>query len=215
MIRTQRTRVHDLVRFAADRYDTRLPEWVSRDGDTIWAVVRRQHPAESGFTALGLRGAGRSARAAIDVRSEHLLDIVPPEDLVARRLNDTVSPGIATALSVLARTPSLRLAGLSWGPTGSVGFELATGTTAVRATSDLDMILRADRHLPPRDAATVLQFLSTLPCRVDCLIETPHGAVALPEWAATAGGGVVLLRTPAGAILTGDPWRDPWRDEGR
>lgn len=200
-------RVHDLVRFSAAGYRSALPRWVLRDGDDVWGVVRRQHAPALGSTALGLRGTGRAERAAIEVHDDDVLDVVTPEDLVARPLDATVNPGLARALATLGTTSSDRFAGLPWGPTGSAGFELATGTPAVRATSDLDMILRAEDRVAPDDAAAVLEFLSTLPCRVDCLLETPFGAVALAEWVASAGGGAVLLRTPDGPVLTADPWQ--------
>ncbi|AMM19423.1 hypothetical protein AX769_03800 [Frondihabitans sp. PAMC 28766] len=80
----------------------------------------------------------------------------------------------------------------------------------MRATSDLDLILRADRRLAREDARVILRFLQTLPCRADCLLETERGAVALAEWADPAGG-PVLLRTPTGPVLIRDPWQDDAR----
>ena len=57
--------------------------------------------------------------------------------------------------------------------------------------------------LPRRAAAALLDRLADLPARVDVLLETPTGAVALAEYAA----GDCLLRTPTGPRLVRDPWR--------
>jgi phosphoribosyl-dephospho-CoA transferase len=140
------------------------------------------------------------------VSNGDILEVVAPEELVTRPLSDTVNPSLAEALSVLSSVDPQQLGGLAWGPTGSAGFELATGIRAVRETSDLDMILRSDRLVAREVAREILQFLLTLPCRVDCLLETGRGAIALAEWA--AGEGAVLLRTPIGPVLTMDPWQD-------
>jgi phosphoribosyl-dephospho-CoA transferase len=200
------TRVHDLVRFAVPADDVRLPPWVLRDQESAWGVVRRQSARADDGVALGLRGRERSERVAVEVSTGDILEVVAPEDLVARPLRDTVNPGLARALSALSSVTPGKLGGLAWGPTGSAGFELATGIRAVRETSDLDMILRADQSVAREVARGILQFVLTLPCRVDCLLEAGRGAVALAEWAADDGS--VLLRTPDGPVLTNDPWQD-------
>ncbi|GAA4663818.1 malonate decarboxylase holo-ACP synthase [Frondihabitans cladoniiphilus] len=202
-------RVHDLVRFRADD-DTGLPPWVTREGTTVWGVVRRSPATTPGTTALGLRGPQRSERLPLEVRVHDIVEVVAPEDLAGRALESTVSPELAPSLAILSSASSETFGGLPWGPTGSAGFELATRLPAVRATSDLDLILRADQRLAREDAGAILRFLRTLPCLVDCLLETPRGAVALAEWAGPAGGSV-LLRTPAGPVLTRDPWQDDAR----
>lgn len=87
----------------------------------------------------------------------------------------------------------------SWGPGGSVGAELASGVQCTHAASDLDLVLYAD-CLPPRCAAESLHAqLETLPVRVDALIETPQGGVALADVA--GGADRLLLRTALGPRL--------------
>ncbi|WP_286346831.1 malonate decarboxylase holo-ACP synthase [Frondihabitans sucicola] len=206
MITRNGARVHDLVRFSVPAADDRLPPWVLRDRESAWGVVRRQSARADGGAALGLRGRERSERVAVEVTTSDILEVVAPEELITRPLSGTVNPGLARALSVLSSVDPQKLGGLVWGPTGSAGFELATGIPAVRETSDLDMILRADRPVTREVAGRILHFLLTLPCRVDCLLEIGRGAVALAEWAAGDGG--VLLRTPSGPVLTKNPWQD-------
>lgn len=202
-------RVHDLVRFRPDD-DARVPPWVTCDGETVWGVVRRPAATAPDATALGLRGAHRSERVPLQVRVHDIIDVVTPEEIAGRTLESTVNPELASSLAILVSASSETFGGLPWGPVGSVGFELATRLRAVRPTSDLDLLLRAERELPRAEAHRILRFLSGVPCRADCLVETPRGAVALAEWAHSSGGSV-LLRTPTGPVLT----RDPWQDDGR
>jgi phosphoribosyl-dephospho-CoA transferase len=92
-----------------------------------------------------------------------------------------------------------------WGPGGSVGFELASGVPAATPNSDLDIVLDAAASMARADAAALHAALSALAVRIDVLLETPNGAVALAEYASSAGA--ILLRSPQGARLARDPWR--------
>jgi phosphoribosyl-dephospho-CoA transferase len=91
--------------------------------------------------------------------------------------------------------------GLRWGPTGSVGFELATGIPTATTESDLDLLIRV-----PRGSAVVLARLAalhrafgSLAARVDCQVETSAGAVALAEL--VGGPSDVMVRTAEGPRL--------------
>jgi phosphoribosyl-dephospho-CoA transferase len=95
--------------------------------------------------------------------------------------------------------------GLTWGPTGSVGFELATGVAVASSTSDLDVVVRAPEPWSVENARDIEDNLAPLPTRVDVQLDTPAGAVMLAEY---TRGGRVLLRTPEGPRLTCDPWRE-------
>jgi phosphoribosyl-dephospho-CoA transferase len=100
-----------------------------------------------------------------------------------------------------------RLAGLdmSWGPGGSVGYELASGIPAVRADSDLDFILFAPRKLELTEAQDLWRMISSAPGKVDALVETPCCGFSLEEFV-TSSPRKILLRTSDGRILGSDPW---------
>jgi phosphoribosyl-dephospho-CoA transferase len=107
----------------------------------------------------------------------------------------------------LARVaPILARRGEGWGPGGSVGFEIAAGTPTATPASDLDLRLRQDRRLEPDDAVDLLAALADAasPTRIDVMLETPLGGVALTDLAARPSQ--VLVRTPDGARLCTDPW---------
>jgi phosphoribosyl-dephospho-CoA transferase len=126
-------------------------------------------------------------------------ELVAPEDLA--RLPPLPGRTIA-ALSTLETVHSLLDgSGLPWGPTGSVGFELATGVPTATPDSDLDLLIRVPRGAP--DVLTRLmalhQKLSLARVRVDCQIETSAGAVALAELIGEQAD--VMLRTVDGPRL--------------
>jgi phosphoribosyl-dephospho-CoA transferase len=68
------------------------------------------------------------------------------------------------------------------------------------------LILRQDRRLEPNNAAELLATLAeaAAPARIDVILETPSGGVALADLAAMPAQ--VLVRTPDGARLSADPW---------
>lgn len=202
-----RLRTHDLILFDADSsaYASQLPSWVDRVDGCVWAVVRRREPAGAIIPA-GVRGQTRAERQAIEVRFADIRWRVTPESLLALTLTNSASPRLEAALSELCAQQPTWAGERSWGPTGSVGFQLATGLPVVSEASDLDIILRADRYLSPADAMAMSEYLGALPCPVDCLLETAFGAVALAEWASSASN-VVVLRTPGGPRLTRNPWK--------
>jgi phosphoribosyl-dephospho-CoA transferase len=97
--------------------------------------------------------------------------------------------------------PVLDDTGLPWGPTGSVGFELATGIPTATTASDLDLLIRVYHGLP--GALTLLAALHrefrSHAVRVDCQVETHSGAAALAEL--VDGQADVMMRTAAGPRL--------------
>jgi phosphoribosyl-dephospho-CoA transferase len=94
---------------------------------------------------------------------------------------------------------------MSWGPGGSVGYELASGLPVVRADSDLDFILFAPYRLEITHARDLLSVFSSAPGKVDALVETPYCGFSLQEFVTTSPD-KILLRTSDGRILGSDPW---------
>jgi phosphoribosyl-dephospho-CoA transferase len=136
---------------------------------------------------------------------------VTPENLVARRVwHHAPRARRVGSLRVLdAVDELLSFFGLAWGPTGSVGFELATGVAAAGTTSDLDVVVRAPEPWPLESARKIADHLNRLPTRVDAQLDTPAGAVMLAEY---TRGDRVLLRTLDGPRLVHDPWREAATD---
>lgn len=189
------------------------PSWVHLSlQQTLWVVVRRA-PALEGQIAVGVRGQERHLRQALNIPQSLVAQKVTPEQCIALPIltnlqieyrNDRWST--MPALQALEQLCSQWVDNLMiWGPTGSVGFELATGHRTVTMTSDLDILLRCAQAIEPAVAEQLWQQTLELPARVDVQIETPYGAVALREWAKPATDRV-LMRTLQGPLLVSDPW---------
>ncbi|MDN3354904.1 malonate decarboxylase holo-ACP synthase [Actinomadura sp. DC4] len=190
-------RPHDLLRIdASAALGTVPPGWASASlAACPWGVVRRA-PHTPGLILIGVRGPERWQRHATVVHAGAVGRPVPPEELRELR------PG-RSRLAVTLTAVAAELRGVAWGPTGSVGFELASAHPVTHPESDLDLLIRTPRRLERARAARLAAAFAGLPARVDCQLETPRGGVGLTDW---AGGGPVLARTDHGPELVDDPW---------
>jgi phosphoribosyl-dephospho-CoA transferase len=202
---------HALLRIAAPdvlQSDTPPPEWVVQElRRAPWVVVRRASVRE-GLIPVGVRGAARCMRFAAWLPPGEVRQALNPLELAARRgWRAHPRAALAPALAALGKVEEcMQRVGLAscWGPTGSVGFELASGCATATPHSDLDLMVQADAPLAGEAAAAVLAEFISLPVTVDVLLETPYGAVALAEYVSAPRP--ILLRTATGGRLTSDPW---------
>lgn len=203
--------VHALVRVAdlgALVWEAQPPHWAPAALQRVpWAVVRRAAPRPD-LWPVGTRGGTRAERSAAWLPRHAMDGCITPQQLAAtqawrRRPSAAATPAVAVLDDVAAILTAHGFAG-RWGPTGGVGFELASGVPSTTSSSDLDLMLRADEPLARKDANWLYAELSKLPVRIDLLLETPQGAVALAEYA--QGTGSTLLRCAHGPRLVQDPW---------
>lgn len=184
------------------------PAWVEPTlKETPWVVVRRGY-VRGGMIPVGVRGATRAQRFSTLLAMADIAEQVSPEELTDfRSVLQPTRRDAVPALAALTRVaPFLERRGYDWGPGGSVGFELATGAATATPSSDLDVILRQAYRLEPHegDALRAALVEAATPARIDVLLETPLGGVSLADLAARPTH--VLVRTPDGARLVGDPW---------
>ncbi|MGK5036152.1 malonate decarboxylase holo-ACP synthase [Janthinobacterium sp. LB3P118] len=201
----QSPRAHDLLWTSGLPHGMSLPAWADATWLRAAPLVVRRASSMPGRIPVGMRGLLRSERHACEVEAAAVLHRVTPEMLA--RLARAPLPGFScAALDALRQVaPLLDATGWDWGPTGGVGFALASGLPVLRADSDLDIVLRIDA--PPDGAqAEALRAIaaSVTACRLDLQIDTGFGGFAYAEWA--AGRGKVLLKTDRGPILTATPW---------
>ena len=168
-----------------------------------WVVVRRGRIAD-GLIPVGVRGAQRHERWAGFTRLSEVLETRRPDQLRLMFAED--SRRTLQAFRSLSYLES-HLAGLdlTWGPGGSVGYELASEIPAVRADSDLDLILSAPQELDITEAQDLWRMIRSAPGKVDALVETPLCGFSLEEFV-TASPRKILLRTSDGRILGSNPW---------
>ncbi len=194
-------RPHDLLwGMTPAQLQADAPAWAHEVLIAGQPVVVRRAMVENGQLAVGLRGSSRDQRYASVMPARSVLRKVRPEQLV-ERLPVSDLPALH-ALKQLK--PNMDALGLCWGVTGSVGFQLATGSPTAHTDSDLDLLLRTPIELPRHKARTLLGLLDEAACRVDLQLETPSGAIAMREWAGSASR--VLLKCVTGARLVENPW---------
>jgi phosphoribosyl-dephospho-CoA transferase len=199
---------HDLLRLRRlPSYDGE-PDWVrAAFARSPFAVVRRAVAAQ-GLVAVGMRGNGRAQRYGTWAEAGDIEAAIAPEDLAESLPHDGRHALPAFVMLASVRREAQSLHAFSWGPTGSAGFELATGTPTVTVTSDLDLLIRAPEKLSRDHAAQLLIELESLAkragIRVDVQVETPSGGIALAEW--VTGKARVMVRHAQGPQLVSDPW---------
>jgi phosphoribosyl-dephospho-CoA transferase len=200
--------VHDLLQIDAHSLtpdSISQPPWVRETLSSCpWVVVRRGR-APAGQIAIGVRGATRSERWAGFLSEGLIRKIVrPAELLVLSRTSATIrrTPALQALREVIERWQGLTL---PWGPTGSVGFELATRHQVTTEASDLDLAIRAMNQIDTERASFLWDRLAGLQAKVDVRVETPVCSFSLEEYA-HASSERILLRYPDGLRLGDDPW---------
>jgi phosphoribosyl-dephospho-CoA transferase len=202
---------HDLLALAPDTVlrdatarPLTLPPWAA---DSIsrwpWVVVRRDRHTPQ-LIGVGIRGPQRSLRLAAWLRRDDIHATLTPADLVARL---TAPPTTHAHSAALICQSTLAPLGLRWGPTGSVGFALATGAPAVHPASDLDLLIDTPDPTPVPDLTNAIAAVAAdSRCRIDCQLRTPSGLVSLAELDREAA--TVMVRSEHGTIATTtDPWQ--------
>lgn len=200
-------RPHDLLRLRALPPAGNPPPWLAGAfAQAPFAVVRRGQ-APPGFVAVGFRGASRSERHGAFVAMDAIVSVHSPEAIAHR----CIDPQRETLSAFAALRRMVECGGfdsLVWGPTGSVGFELATGQPTVKETSDLDLLVRTPSSLSRAQArgwrARLEGIEREIGLRIDAQLETPAGGVALNEWIEDTPR--VMVRGASGPSLVADPW---------
>lgn len=205
-----RWHAHDILRVRRLETFDNEPAWVRDAFARAPFVVVRRAQAAAGFLAIGVRGAARNERYGTWARSEDIEAVFRPEALLSRAselAKERAALPVFVALDALRRDGSW-FGSYTWGPTGSSGFELATGTPTVTTTSDLDLLIRMPNHLSHDEATHIQtaldQHAARTGVRIDAQLETPAGGVALAEYASRKAR--VMARHANGPQLVADPW---------
>lgn len=184
-----------------------MPAWVPRAFALAQFAVVRRADAPPGAIAIGFRGTTRAQRYGTLIARDAVVTVLSPEQLLDRPVqSERGELKVFRALRFIA--DNRLLDEYAWGPTGSVGFELATGRATATETSDLDLLIRVPLPMRRSDARSVRERLQeverAMGVRTDAQLETPAGGVALSEWA--EGKPRVMARSASGPSLIHDPW---------
>jgi phosphoribosyl-dephospho-CoA transferase len=209
---TQRIQVHDLLEVdserlltAAELHQDRPPGWVSPClHATPFVHVRRGIDRDTAIP-VGVRGVSRAQRWATVCRKAFIRRVTSPEQLLAFPFPASRAASIPALQSLRQLVTLWADLNFRWGPAGSIGFELLTGREVATAESDLDVVIYAPRRIAKKQAAHLCGEVAYLPSRIDIRVETSKCGFSLREYASVSTQ-KVLLRTPFGEILGGDPW---------
>lgn len=193
------------VIFTVGRDDHCVPSWVFRDLRETSLVVVRRGVVTRDRIPIGIRGPERAQRCAASYPPDAVRQIITPTDLL-NRFNKTEDLYVSPACNSL-RSLAIEWHWLthSWGPGGSVGFELATRKRTTTPRSDLDIVVYADKQLSRTDAKRLLISARGLQATVDIRVETPVCGFSLAEYVEPSAKSM-LLRTCAGPILSDNAW---------
>jgi phosphoribosyl-dephospho-CoA transferase len=203
-------RVHHLLEIDAKQFclvQDSLPRWVEEElRRTPSVVVRRGVEMELGIP-VGVRGTARNERWAAFCDPKFVKRVIAPPQLVgcaAPAFRMDAIPALRSLRILEGRWSTIPY---PWGPGGSIGFELATGSQVATPASDLDIVLYVDGRMTTGEAADLCISAGDLPAAVDIRVETPTCGFSLKEYA-DQGPERILLRTPTGVVLEADPWRE-------
>jgi phosphoribosyl-dephospho-CoA transferase len=126
------------------------PAWVERSLQEAPFVVVRRANLFDGMIPVGVRGSSRQQRSAAYLAPKSIRNRITPEQLAANQgwltnARTEEIPGFKVLAGIEEKLANLPLA---YGPTGSIGFELASGLPTATSTSDFDLLIRAPERLP-------------------------------------------------------------------
>lgn len=181
------------------------PKW-AHDGlqAGVPVVVRRAARGPDALIPVGLRGHGRDQRAAAFVPVHDVSRVATPESLVASIAEIDPDAPLRSLQWLRQLAPAVSALGLHWGPTGGVGYALASGRPVLHSHSDLDLVVRMP-FPPTASQCEALAWIVRDPlCRMDIQVDTGHGGFALLDWLRSPHQ--TLLKTDRGPVLVADPW---------
>lgn len=194
---------HDLLKIKGPEslHEEDLPLWVKRSLlKAPYIVVRRALWVE-GKVPVGIRGVKRSQRFPSYISESDILEQITPEQLSHKRVwqRNVRNSNISALRSLEYVDKTLQNYHFSWGPCGSVGFELTSGIPTAHESSDLDIIIRAPEDMKRSVAKKLSKELKRAPSRIDAQVETCLGAFSLLEVA--SGTSPIMVRTKEGPDL--------------
>ncbi len=193
-------KVHDIVKFQGVESlekSAPIPEWLGETASSKNFGVVRRMAISNQIVPIGLRGTTRDQRVGSFIKKDNILDVIKPTELV-ERIDLYKEQSYYSSLKKIR--DEFNGMGLLWGPTGSVGFELATSIIVTSEKSDIDLSLFLN-HVDYDLLKEVDGVLDCLDRRIDVQIELPEiGAILLKDYLNNASSGFIV-RTQYGPQL--------------
>ncbi|QQP13897.1 malonate decarboxylase holo-ACP synthase [Lysinibacillus agricola] len=168
---------------------TTIPPWVANSSAaTSYGVVRRAQITNE-LVPIGLRGNARHERYGTTIHKKYILEIIKPYSLIEQLDNFKDNRFYTLLNSIRHKFDPYKI---KWGPTGSVGFELATGIPVTSKKSDLDLIICMDA-IDEVLLDKISNLLADSRIMIDPQIEIPRiGAFLLKDYMENKENGFIL-----------------------
>jgi phosphoribosyl-dephospho-CoA transferase len=203
-------RTHDLLEVDPERFLSlyeSVPEWAAEGLRRVPFLVVRRGLASGQTIPVGVRGTERNQRWAAECSPALVKSITTPPQLLKRSVPMFRADSVPAFGSLLLLKDRWTGFDCPWGPGGSVGFELATGSHVAKPESDLDIVIYADEPITTDEAKSLCALASDLPAAVDIRVETRTCGFSLKEYA-NQGPAPILLRTLRGVRLGSVSWSE-------
>jgi phosphoribosyl-dephospho-CoA transferase len=175
---------HDLLEVRNEHnlvIDSSVPDWVFQSLRKAPFVVVRRGAHIQDMAPVGIRGELRSQRFAAFLPFDQIKARITPEQIAEDKIWE--QNGRMQSINAIRSLPTVQQIlsryNVTWGPTGSVGFELASRVSSASADSDLDLVIKTSKLLPLSTAQNILKELNAVPVRVDIQLEISTGAISL------------------------------------
>jgi phosphoribosyl-dephospho-CoA transferase len=181
--------------------DLPFPDWAKDAVLRAPYVVVRRAGSYSGLVPVGLRGEQRGQRMSYWLPENLIEEVITPYALTDKDNWKAVYPAaVPETVNTLGLISSiLHQTGYQWGPTGSTGFELATGLPTIKESSDLDLVIEVPGILNVETAKILLDRMEDISTvRLDIQISTVKGGFSLKEY---TNSPTVLVKTSLGPLL--------------
>lgn len=201
-------RTHDLLEIDAKRFlfcHPFAPEWVGESLQRAPFVVVRRGLVTEQTIPVGVRGLDRNLRWAAMCPLKLVKNILAPPQLLERPVPKSREDAIPAFRALNLMKERWRDIGFTWGPGGSVGFELAAGEQIAKPESDLDLVIYAAERITQDMAKSLYAQTLNIATAVDVRVEAPSCGFSLKEYVCRTPG-KILFRTPSGVTLGSDPW---------
>lgn len=181
--------------------DLPFPNWTKEALLAAAYVVVRRAEYHHGLIPVGIRGVLRGQRLACWLPEAAITAQITPFQLTNKQnwKAEYAEAAPATVSTLENICTIMQDTGYEWGPTGSTGFELATGFPAIKASSDLDLIIEVPEILNVKTAKNLLDRIEDISTvRLDIQLNTAQGGFSLLEYTRSK---TVLVKTANGPVL--------------
>lgn len=204
---------HNLVEIDPKNFlsEKKIPDWVIDSLEKTPLVIVRRGVIVDNKVPVGVRGVKREQRFAGFILIDSAINIITPTSLVNNSWKKLSEDRLELpAINALDKVTKI-LKDYNFGISGSVGFELASGQSTAKMSSDLDLILYERLKMSHEEAFDLLHKLNQFGVHADFQVVHGQKGFSLEEFV-NSSSDTILIKTANGPILSNDPWSEIEKD---